>query len=164
MRSKLLCFILLYNISVFAQAPDLANERYIVTPGVSVGYTFGAYVTFGVEMSAGYNLGYKNQSLNVLGGSLQYNVVLDYYAFHHVVTPVLMYRSKDIDIRTGFGMAFVKHGELCHFPGMYLEASYHVQPLVPASTWVGARIFYMGYTRFYDYDSYSSVFARYQLE
>jgi hypothetical protein len=164
MRFKLLFFILLYNVSAFAQRPDLGGTEWVVTPGISVGYTLGAYVTFGAELNTGYNLGYKNQTLNVLGGSLQYNVVLDYYAFHHIVTPVLMYRSKDIDIRTGFGMSFIKHGRLCDFAGIYLEASYHIQPLAPVSTWVGARIFYMGYTRFYDYDSYSSVFARYQLE
>ncbi len=163
-RFKLLFLIIILPLSTFAQKPNLGSQEWVVTPGISIGYTFGAYFTIGAELNAGYNIGYKNQSLNVLGGSFQYNVVLDYYAWHHIITPVIMYRSKDIDIRTGLGVGMVEHGVLCFFPGVSLEGSYHLQPLSPISTWVGARMFYTGNTNFFDYDSYSSIFARYQLE
>lgn len=164
MRLKIVFFVLLFNGVVFSQSPDLVNREWLITPGISIGYTFGAYFTVGVELNAGYNLSHKNQTLNVLGGSIQYSAVLDYYAWHQIITFSGMYRTEDIDLRAGIGDALIWHGRLCHTPGFYLEGSAHLSPLQPVSTWVGVRTFITGSTSFFDYPSYTSLFARYQYE
>lgn len=164
MRLTIVLFILLFHFTAYAQSPDLGNRSWLITPGISVGYTFGAYFTVGVELNTGYNLTHKNESLNMIGASLQYSAVLDYYAWHQIITVSGMYRSKALDFRAGMGRALIWHGRLCHTDGFHLEGSVHLSPLQPVSTWLGMRAFITGDTSFFDYPSYTSLFARYQYE
>jgi hypothetical protein len=75
-------------------------------------------------------------------------------------------RSKDVDLRAGLGEVFVVHrGVNCAMIGLSAEGSYHLQPLSPVSTWVGACTFMQAKRmNYFDYRSYRSIFARYQYE
>jgi hypothetical protein len=161
MYKYILLVALTFALKCEAQEKLLANQRFLFTPGVTVGYTFGAYFTVGGQLNAGFNFGHRKNRLNVGGISAQYNLVLDYYSWHRITTYSLFYRNNNIDIKMGAGIAFTLE---CRDLGLLLEGSYHLKSLEPVSTWVGLRSFLTGPTKYFDYPHYSSAFARYQYD
>ena len=99
MRIITLVLIVLSQTIVLAQ--DGRFERIYVTPGISVGYTFGATFNIGVDLDLTTSITNDFDKTRRAGISISHYLVLSKGGFqpHHISSLNLMFENKILDIK-----------------------------------------------------------------
>lgn len=110
MRIITLVLIVLSQTIVLAQ--DGRFEQIYVTPGISVGYTFGATFNIGVDLDLTTSITNDFDKTRRAGISISHYLVLSRGGFqpHHISSLNLMFENKILDIKTGYSSLHYRWG------------------------------------------------------
>lgn len=163
-------FLCLNSGNSFAQ--KIGNQFYFVSPGASIGYTFGA----GIKWGFNFDLGLKQ---NELVNSWKYGVSFSYYfvsvsqgyhykrSFHRLRSTNLMLKNNFIDVKMGLGRARNKWGydsrNGCIVHGFNIDLSFAYPNRF--SPWVGLKSFRYKDSNWRWFDKpYTSVYIKYNAD
>lgn len=104
---RLLTIISLFILGAnWATAQDGRFEKLYVTPGISVGFTFGATFNIGVDLDLTTSITNDFDKTERSGISLGHYLVLSKGGFrpHHITHVNLMFENEYMDIKAGYGL------------------------------------------------------------
>ncbi|HWY38384.1 MAG TPA: hypothetical protein VNY73_07475 [Bacteroidia bacterium] len=162
MRLLSLTFLMAVLFCANAQTPG-----FFITPGVSIGYTFGAKINYGFTLDMGYALKEKGATYKA-GLSLGYYLVKTKHSTHRLRSFNLLAENNFMSVKIGVGRARNPWGygrrNRCIVHGYNYDVSFTL-PGDPYSPWVGIKRFvykpsqwawfYQPYTSLYVQEKYT---------
>lgn len=111
MRLIITVFLLL-TITYCGMAQDGRFEKLYVTPGISVGFTFGATFNIGANLDLTTSITNDFDKVQRSGISLGHYLVLSKGGFrpHHISHVNLMFENDYMDIKAGYGLLTYRWG------------------------------------------------------
>lgn len=124
------------------KAQDLSNQHFFVSPGLSVGYTFGAKFNYGFVIDFGVS-DVKSPIHDKFGFSFYQYFVHTKKHLHRLRSFSLMYQNDYVDFKIGRGRAKNPWGytnrNKCIVHGLTLDVSASLPSAY--SPWIGYRLF-----------------------
>jgi hypothetical protein len=172
MKSILVTTIFILSISNSGISQDL-NAKYMITPSISAGYTFGAGINFGFTIDFGFKQTQQNNGQTAWMGvsfSKYWNRVSSKYGhkvdIHRINALNLLYESDNFKLRTGLGMARNPWGygnnNYCRVGGFYTDLVFTnlIKPQVPD---IGFKGFFYPRSKWRWFDlPYLSIYGKYE--
>ncbi len=164
---KLALIFCLIGCSLCTSANELLERNFYFSPGISIGHTFGAGLSYGFNVDAGfYKVSKFNTPVNAGLSFSRHWVQVKKYT-HRISTLNLMLEGKNFDAKLGIGLVRNKWGygknNRCRALGTNMDISITADQLY--APWLGFRKF--------DYESagwawfgrpYSEAYVKYKYD
>src|ERR1700741_2040169 len=96
----LVCAIML---SLFSEAQSFLRKHIYLSPAVTIGYTFGARVSYGADLDLGYSFTDKNGAVYRTGFSVSQYFVEAKHHTARITTANVMFQKDFTDLKIGIG-------------------------------------------------------------
>lgn len=150
------------------RAQHFIREHLFLSPSITIGYTFGARVSYGGMLDMGYYAKARDNSVYRMGVSLSHYFVEAKHHTGRLTAASLMLQKNFTDIKVGVGRAVNKWGyqnrNVTKVYGFHYDLSMAI-PSKTYNTWLGIRHFIYKPADWPFFEApYTSVYLKYKYE